>query len=91
MEAPQLNEDELNEIYSWVDSMPLSRPKKNIARDFSDGVLMAELVAQNIPRIVELHNYSAANSAKQKNYNWDTLNSKKKIPNNFILVLWGCF
>lgn len=45
MEAPQLNEDELNEIYSWVDSMPLSRPKKNIARDFSDGVLMAEIVA----------------------------------------------
>ena len=59
--------------------MPLSRPKKNIARDFSDGVLMAEIVAQNIPRIVELHNYSAANSTKQKYYNWDTLNSKKSI------------
>jgi hypothetical protein len=28
---------ELEELYSWVDSIPLSRPKRNIARDFSDG------------------------------------------------------
>ena len=27
----------LSEIYHWVDSVPLSRPKKNLARDFSDG------------------------------------------------------
>lgn len=64
MEAPHLTEDELNEIYSWVDSIPLSRPKKNIARDFSDGVLVAEVVTHAIPRLVELHNYSAANSVK---------------------------
>lgn len=24
-------------IYNWVDEIPLSRPKRNIARDFSDG------------------------------------------------------
>ncbi len=24
------------EIYEWVDSIPLSRVKKNISRDFSD-------------------------------------------------------
>lgn len=66
MEAPHLNEDELNEIYSWVDSIPLSRPKKNIARDFSDGLLLAEIVSQNIPGLVEMHNYSSANSRKQK-------------------------
>ena len=24
-------------IYGWVDSIPLTRPKKNISRDFSDG------------------------------------------------------
>jgi len=28
---------ELRELYAWVDSIPLSRPKKHIARDFSDG------------------------------------------------------
>lgn len=28
---------ELQALYEWVDSVPLSRPKKNIARDFADG------------------------------------------------------
>jgi hypothetical protein len=30
-------EDELQGLYTWVDEIPLSRPKRNIARDFSDG------------------------------------------------------
>ena len=36
MRAPNLDEEELQLVYHWVDSIPLSRPKKNIARDFSD-------------------------------------------------------
>lgn len=28
---------ELEELYTWIDTIPLSRPKKNISRDFSDG------------------------------------------------------
>ncbi|EGR27238.1 sperm flagellar protein 1, putative [Ichthyophthirius multifiliis] len=76
MDAPQLNEDELNEIYSWIDSISLSRPKKNMARDFADGVLMAEVIANFFPRLVQLHNYSGANSMKQKVYNWETLQQK---------------
>jgi hypothetical protein len=43
MDLPELNENELNEIFNWVDGVPLSRVKKNIARDFSDGVLTAEV------------------------------------------------
>ena len=31
----------IDEIYTWIDDVPLTRPKKNIARDFSDCVLMA--------------------------------------------------
>ena len=34
--APKLSEEEMQEVYNWVDEIPLSRPKKNIARDFSD-------------------------------------------------------
>lgn len=49
-----------------MDEIPLSRPKRNIARDFSDGVLVAEVVAGFFPKLVELHNYSAANSLQQK-------------------------
>ena len=33
----QISEEEMQEVYNWVDEIPLSRPKKNIARDFSDG------------------------------------------------------
>ena len=43
LEAPPLSENELNEVYNWVDEIPLSRPKKNISRDFSDGCLVAEV------------------------------------------------
>ena len=72
--AKQLTDDELHHIYTWVDEIPLSRPKRNIARDFSDGVLVAEIISHFYPKMVELHNYSAANSLKQKMYNWQTLN-----------------
>lgn len=31
-----LNEEEIEDLYMWIDEIPLSRPKRNIARDFSD-------------------------------------------------------
>ena len=33
----EMDDDSLQRLYSWVDEIPLSRPKKNMARDFSDG------------------------------------------------------
>ena len=54
----------MQEVYNWVDEIPLSRPKKNIARDFSDAVLVAETVKHFIPPIVDLHNYSNAHSVQ---------------------------
>ena len=54
----------------------MSRPKRNIARDFSDGVLLAEIVKHFVPKLVDLHNYSQAHSLSQKTYNWNTLNVK---------------
>lgn len=71
-----LDDEELQRIYQWVDEIPLSRPKRSIARDFADGVLVAEIVAHYFPRLVELHNYSGANGYAQKIYNWSTLNQK---------------
>ena len=32
-----LNEELLEDLYAWIDSVPLSRPKKDLRRDFSDG------------------------------------------------------
>ena len=62
MDAPTISEEELNSIYAWIDEIPLSRPKKNITRDFSDGVMFAEIIHNFFPRIIELHNYILAHS-----------------------------
>jgi len=35
----QLDETILEDLYVWIDNLPLSRPKKRIERDFSDGNL----------------------------------------------------
>mmetsp|Transcript_11403 Transcript_11403/g.19242 ORF Transcript_11403/g.19242 Transcript_11403/m.19242 type:complete len:130 (+) Transcript_11403:17-406(+) len=72
----RITEEDMQEVYNWVDEIPLSRPKKNIARDFSDCVLVAEVVKHFLPHLVELHNYSNAHSVQQKTYNWNTLNLK---------------
>ena len=74
--AAEVTEDDLQIIYNWVDEIPLSRPKRNIARDFSDGVLLAEIIKHNLPKLVDMHNYSQAHSVSQKTYNWNTLNVK---------------
>lgn len=74
--SADLSEEQLRAIYTWIDAIPLSRPKKNMARDFSDGILLAEVIATYFPTMVDLHNYPPANSTKQKVYNFETLNQK---------------
>ncbi|GAB9467011.1 hypothetical protein Gpo141_00004371 [Globisporangium polare] len=63
-------------VYEWVDEFQFSRTKKHIARDFSDAVLLAELLAQLFPAWVDLHNYPATHRFQQKLTNWETLNRK---------------
>jgi len=70
------DDSNLQEIYEWIDKIPLSRPKKNINRDFADGVLMAEIVAHFYPKQVELHNYAPTSNLQQKQLNWQTLNRR---------------
>lgn len=86
---------DLEQIYRWIDTYPLARPKKNIHRDFSDAsefisshlilmvmimiiilVPVVEILKYHFPKLVELHNYSPANSFVHKLNNWDTLNKK---------------
>ncbi|KAK9904982.1 hypothetical protein WJX75_006963 [Coccomyxa subellipsoidea] len=83
-------EEELHSIYLWVDEIPLSRPKRSIARDFADGVLVAELVHHYFPRLVELHNYSGAHGLAQKMYNWCTLNQKVFKRLGFVVAKSEC-
>ncbi|XP_012946508.1 sperm flagellar protein 1 [Aplysia californica] len=67
---------ELESLYQWVDRVPLSRPKKNIGKDFSDGVLVAEIIKHYFPRLVDIHNYTPAAAFKQKMENWYLLNRR---------------
>ncbi|XP_043208826.1 sperm flagellar protein 1-like [Amphibalanus amphitrite] len=69
----ELERAQFEEVYVWVDDIPLSRPRRNIHRDFSDGCMFAEVVQYFVPRLIELHNYIPANSVKQKRQNWDLL------------------
>ena len=84
MKKNETEDEEVMVLYEWVDSMPLSRLKKSINRDFSDAVLMAEVLKYLYPKLVNLHNYPEVHSTKQKIYNWQTLNDKvfKKIEIN---------
>jgi len=33
----EVDEQVLEDLYAWIDEVPLSRPKKDLKRDFSDG------------------------------------------------------
>ncbi|XP_056327296.1 sperm flagellar protein 1 [Danio aesculapii] len=84
MDGPkQLDEETLQDLYAWIDKIPLSRPKRNITRDFSDGVMAAEVVKHFFPKLVELHNYTPAHSTQQKQSNWITLNRRVFSKLNF--------
>ena len=78
------------ESYVWIDRLNLqSKPKKHFARDFSDGVLCAEILMKtttsvssscsrrsNTARMISMHNYPIKNSFKGKLENWELLNAK---------------
>ncbi|XP_004687422.1 PREDICTED: sperm flagellar protein 1 [Condylura cristata] len=81
--AGNVDEEALHQLYLWVDNIPLSRPKRNLSRDFSDGVLVAEVVKFYFPKMVEMHNYVPANSLQQKLSNWGHLNRKVLNKLNF--------
>ena len=66
-------------MYNWVDRVPLTRPRKNISRDFSDGVLLAEVVGHFLPELVVLSDYVASNNVTVKQANWNHLNRNTRL------------
>ena len=75
----KFDDEELDEIYSWVDGFRLSRDKKNISRDFSDGILVAEILKSVDPGLVELKQLVETLNTQTKRGNWETLNSRKGV------------
>ena len=39
----EVSEEEMQVLYQWIDEIPLSRPKRSISRDFSDGGVQYEV------------------------------------------------
>jgi hypothetical protein len=75
----KFDDDELDEVYTWVDGFRLSREKKNISRDFSDGILVGEIVKSVDPTLIDLKQLVETLNAKTKLGNWETLNSRGKL------------
>ncbi|XP_035774557.1 sperm flagellar protein 1-like [Anopheles albimanus] len=71
-----LSPEEYRAVVCWMREFTLSKPIKNISRDMSDGVMVAEILKNLFPKMVELHNYARCNSTQNKLSNWETLNRK---------------
>ncbi|CAH1114701.1 unnamed protein product [Psylliodes chrysocephalus] len=65
-----------DELYRWIDAHTITRQKRNLNRDFSDAVPLAEILKQHFPKLVDLHNYTSTFSFTQKMVNWDVINKK---------------
>lgn len=63
------------DILAWLDTIPLSRPVRNLETDFSDGILVAEIVAYFFPEYVDLDMFHVARNMSQRTKNWRLLNS----------------
>ncbi|XP_023026928.1 sperm flagellar protein 1 [Leptinotarsa decemlineata] len=73
-----------DDLYKWIDSHTITRQKRNLNRDFSDALPLAEILKFHYPKIVDLHNYSPKNSFAQKLANWEMINKRvlKKLKIN---------
>ena len=75
-----LRDTDLQQVYSFVDPVPISRTKRNLNRDFSDARMMAEVIKYYLPGshkgLVEIHNYVDTGKVELKKQNWAVLNRK---------------
>ncbi|XP_062551809.1 sperm flagellar protein 1-like [Armigeres subalbatus] len=71
-----LSTEEQSIIQQWLFQFRLSSRIRKVSRDLSDGVLVAEILHQLFPRLVDLHNYTKGFATARKLDNWETLNRK---------------
>lgn len=70
------NFNKYQHIYDWINRFDLSKPKKDFKRDFSDGVLLSEVLNYHYPHVLDLNNYISTCNTKQKYSNWEVLINK---------------
>ena len=76
MDAPFLNPTSIREIYQWVDTIPFTKPKKNIHQDFADAINAASIIHHYAPNLVDLLDYPPSFLLRDKITNWKLLNNK---------------
>ena len=74
--CPGLSETSPEILATVVSVLASSKLSKYVYNLLVTLVMTAELIKHFIPKLVELHNYTPANSTHQKLENWKTLNSK---------------
>lgn len=74
----KLSPDELIELEDWLKQYSINKiiNKNKFHRSLSDGVLVAMLLKEMYPKLIDLHNYSSSSSFQLKRVNWETLNNK---------------
>ncbi|XP_061389304.1 sperm flagellar protein 1 [Musca vetustissima] len=70
----KLNDQQLRELKEWLQLHEIVY--KNLHRDFSDGLLVVQLLKKFYPKLIDLHNYPPRNNTQLKVNNWETLNLK---------------
>lgn len=73
---PQYQMTAYYDLLAWLDTIPLSRPVTSLETDFSDGILVAEIIAYFFPEYVDLEMFSRARNMSQRTKNWRLLNSE---------------
>jgi hypothetical protein len=66
-------------LYKWLDTLPLPSIKRSsgiVARDFSDGTAVADIIHYYFPTYVERHNYVKSSNSSRKKANWEVLVTK---------------
>jgi len=65
-------------ILEWLEEVPFTKESalRNIAREFSDGYCVAEIVAHFCPKLIDMNVYHPVSATPQKVMQWNTLNKK---------------